>query len=284
MAEVGVNKTYGFLDNKGAVVIPLNLKHIGNNFPFVNGNAYAVKDNKLVIINLKGEVVKTTNIQSKTYYIEMTADGKYFSLAKETVYDDSNGIMVASSWMVVDLAGKIFFEVKTAYPPSPIATSTGYLIRHDGCHYMDKLMKKIFTISCEDCRPFSPGIVIYVNEQGVAFTDERGKSIKEAVYDNIGELVDGLAWAKKDGKYGFVDDKVNMVIEQKFDMAKNFSDGLALVKQGEKFGYIDKQGQFKIDPTFEVATSFRNGMAQVGTKTNQYLIDKSGKVFFKLKP
>lgn len=90
---------------------------------------------------------------------------------------------------------------------------------------------------------------------------------------------DGLAYARKNKKLGFIDTKGNWVVEPQFDKARSFVNGLAPVYNGSKWGYIDTKGDLVVEYQFEDAEVFStDGLAPVKVGKNWGFIDKSGKL------
>ena len=61
-------------------------------------------------------------------------------------------------------------------------------------------------------------------------------------YDEAGAFYDGLAVAKKDGKWGFIDKNGTPVIDFQYESCQAFSNGLAKVMTSCMIQYIDKKG------------------------------------------
>jgi hypothetical protein len=90
-------------------------------------------------------------------------------------------------------------------------------------------------------------------EGGWGFLDEKGQVAVAMQFDNVTYFSDGLAAAKKDGKWGYIDNKGNWIIQPSFaDTPGPFQNGIAKIeiKEGEhwdspsKLGYIDKTGKY----------------------------------------
>ncbi len=82
-------------------------------------------------------------------------------------------------------------------------------------------------------------------------------------YDEQGDFYEGLAWVKKDGKYGYIDKTGKEVIPCIYEGAGDFSEGLAAVKQDDKWGFIDKTGKEVIPCNYDDAGNFYEGMSWV---------------------
>jgi hypothetical protein len=55
---------------------------------------------------------------------------------------------------------------------------------------------------------------------------------------------DGIAKARKDGKYGFTDRDGGWVIQPEYDILYEFSEGCAAARKDGKLGYIDINGEW----------------------------------------
>lgn len=91
------------------------------------------------------------------------------------------------------------------------------------------------------------------HEQGKsAIVDKSGNII--VPFDNYERLEvfsNGLALAKKDGKYGFLDTSGKVHIPFQYEWAREFSDERAAVKVGDKVGFIDTTGKMVIPAQFD---------------------------------
>ena len=108
----------------------------------------------------------------------------------------------------------------------------------------------------------------------VGFIHENGKMVNE--YDDIGSLnEEGLALAKKDGKFGFIDQTGKEIIPPVYDEVGSFNQqGLALVKKDGKSGFIDQTGKEIIPLTLMI--DFFN-MVEVEKDGKWSVIDLMGK-------
>jgi len=71
------------------------------------------------------------------------------------------------------------------------------------------------------------------------------KNIKKSLqhkFDLVGVFSEGLAYVKKDDKFGFINEDGNVVIQLQFDHVNNFSSGKAYVWNQKRGYYIDKNG------------------------------------------
>ena len=61
----------------------------------------------------------------------------------------------------------------------------------------------------------------------------KAEQILAAQFEDVGEMIDGIAPVKVDGKWGFIKENGEYIIEPKYDFAEEMVDGAAVV------GYID---------------------------------------------
>ena len=110
-------------------------------------------------------------------------------------------------------------------------------------------------------------------------------------YDNVWQPKEGLARAKKDGKYGYIDDNGKVIIPFEYEYAEDFNEGLAIVWKGYKLlvddyfkcGYIDKTGKEVISIKYDNAEKFKNGIAKVTENRESFFINKMGEKIISFK-
>lgn len=92
----------------------------------------------------------------------------------------------------------------------------------------------------------------------------------------INDFSEGLASAKKDGKWGYIDKKGNVVIDFIYEKANDFSEGLASVEKDGKAGYINAKGEVVVDFVYRSTYTFSNGYGVIRDGTYYGVIDKQG--------
>src|SRR5690606_2641673 len=116
--------------------------------------------------------------------------------------------------------------------------------------------------------------------------DKKGYiNIKEEVlipfiYDDIGVYTkNGLAPAKKDGKYGYIDRKGKEVIPFEYARFSYFYEsGLAIAKKNDKYGFIDKNGKEIIPIKYEKADKqMTDGVVLVSKDNKRAFFSNTGK-------
>ena len=107
--------------------------------------------------------------------------------------------------------------------------------------------------------------------------DKNGNEIIMGKYDLIWDFSDGIAKARKDGKYGYVNKKGEEVVKCQYDAAWKCSDGLAKVRIGNgiydhKYGYVNKMGIEVIQCQYEMLCSYSDGMAMGKKGGKNYIL------------
>lgn len=113
------------------------------------------------------------------------------------------------------------------------------------------------------------------NNEEVKVTEVGNLSLELQQIDDFSE---GLASAKKDGKWGYIDKKGNVVIDFIYENAGDFSEGLAPVKKDGKAGYINTKGEVVVDLKYRNTYSFSNGYGVIQDGIYCGAIDKDGNV------
>ena len=111
------------------------------------------------------------------------------------------------------------------------------------------------------------------NNEEVKVTEVGNLSLELQQIDDFSE---GLASAKKDGKWGYIDKKGNVIIDFIYENAGDFSEGLAPVKKDGKAGYINTKGEVVVDFKYRSTYSFSNGYGVIRDGTYYGVIDKQG--------
>ena len=110
---------------------------------------------------------------------------------------------------------------------------------------------------------------------GRGFIDKTGKLVVSGHFFDAGDLVNGVAPAELDNKYGFIDISGKWVQQPKWDHAESFSEGLAGVgtETGQfedevskdwpisKWGFVDRNFKLTIPQKFLAVGPFSEGLA-----------------------
>lgn len=132
--------------------------------------------------------------------------------------------------------------------------------------------------------PFERKTKVYhfKKEGKIGLINTKGEIIVKAIYDEIGDFNEALAYVKKDGLYGYIDEKGTLVIPLKYGNAGWFSEGLAPVVYNNKWGYINRENEVIIPFQYVgYVGPFSDGLAvyrKRGSEASkkQYSTDKVG--------
>ena len=112
--------------------------------------------------------------------------------------------------------------------------------------------------------------------------NEKGETIIQPVYDQIGEIRENMVPVKNNGMWQYVNTSGELAIPMTYYNAGPFEGGVAVVKKldGNGFSYINTSGQEVIPgQTFRTANQFVNGYASVQDQSSYKwgLINKEGR-------
>lgn len=124
------------------------------------------------------------------------------------------------------------------------------------------------------------GLAVAKKDGKYGFLDKAGKKKIDFIYDGAEGFQEGLSKVKKGKMWGFVDKTGKEIVPPKYDFVWAFQDGLGLVKQNDKYGFVDKAGELVIPIQYEDAHSFNGGFAVVKKGGEVNFINKAGKVPF----
>ncbi len=228
---------------------------------FDSGIAYAKKDMMAYYLYSTG---KKTQLSGSTYIHHPFSDG----LARikkvktgEWGYTNAKGIITIDpefSQASDFKNGHAFVKVK----------GKDYIINKNG----DKRSAPF--ILDENVVIFSNGAGYIKDAEGKLRFFDRNLELKPQLYLEIEEFTSEMTRAMDiDGNIVIINEKGEQVLNLKeFDDAGNFSDGLAWVKKNGKYGYINPNGKLVIDTLFTYASDFNSNCAYVANGTRQGVI------------
>jgi hypothetical protein len=151
-------------------------------------------------------------------------------------------------------------------------------------YYVDGSSKPITEEKFTLARPFQDGIAVASDKSKSSLFDPllglinySGEWITQVEFEKIGEFHEGVARARRKGKWGLIgsDGKVNMPLT--FDDLDEANEGLIGVRKDLKWGYSDYFGNLILSPRFDAVTPFEQGRALVKLGSRWIVIDKLGK-------
>lgn len=287
------NGKFGFIDNKGKVVIAPTFDDVED---FSEGLALVTLDRKKFFIDRSGRVaIETKDFEPINGFTEGRARGNvttrspytkgYIDKSGEVVIDDgkiwgacvfSEGLacVVTGKWGFIDTSGK--FVIKPQFDEAgPFSEGLATVRLWDqskaSSHktgFIDRSGKVVIKPVFDVAQRFSEGLAAVGTRRGTddyqfGFIDKTGMMIIKPRFDWTYSFEEGMAAVRVSEKWGFIDKTGKMLIKPRFDKAEGFSDGFAAVAVKGKWGFIDNTGKFVIEPRFNEAGSFRNGLAFV---------------------
>ena len=150
--------------------------------------------------------------------------------------------------------------------------------------YMTGLRKRIADkLELDFVFKFFNGLARAKKDGKFLYINNYGKEITSDRFESAGDFSDGLACVKKDGQWYYIDKTGKEITSDRFDSVGYFYDGLARVCKDGKFYFIDKTGKQITSEGFDNAENFSDGLARVRKDDQEYYIDKKGRKIFDAK-
>jgi len=117
---------------------------------------------------------------------------------------------------------------------------------------------------------FSEGLIAIRRDRKLGYMDLDGNIAIEPRFDQGGQFSEGLAPVQLEGRWMFIDKSGTMTAQLPPDVvfAEPLSDGLSLAtsdsQSPRKFGYLGKNGKWAVKPAWDDANPFHDGLAYVG--------------------
>lgn len=270
-AAVFQNGGWGFIDDKGVVVIPHRYDEIQGD-RFYGEVAIVKKGAEWGVIDRDGkEILPITHRQ-----VQVDEQAGRFAIARADPNAQYGGVL----WGLYDFTGKQILphEYDTLHLPfvGGIATaSRGYghtaLITPDGKLLTDARYSKIVQYD------YTPWWIAWDHtaKTTTAFS-EHGQPKFTVPYERVGGMFEGLATFQDPAtqNYGYLDENGQIAIPAQFSLAMGFREGLALVcrKVGGPVEAIDRTGRTVAGPipgTYIRGRGFRNGLVWIGDETTK---------------
>lgn len=277
LAAVKLQEKWGFINEKGEVVIPLKYDWI---FEFSEGFSAVRIDNKWGFIDQSGK--------------------KVIALKYDDAKDFSEGlafVKLNEKWGVIDKTGKEITAFKYDGARDFI-NGLAFVQLNGKWGFVDKSGKELTAFKYDEAKDFSEETVAvsernFVFENRWGFINKTGREIIPLIYAEVGKFSDGFVRVKmKIGNVVYWEyyDSNGIKLGESYDNAKDFSEGLAAVQSSEtkKWGFIDKTGREYIPFIFdrigegglfpsEDSQMFKDGKVKVKKDGREFYIDKTGK-------
>lgn len=289
---------WGVINKNGKSVHECEYESISG---FDSGVAYAEKNNNSFYLYSTG---KSTQLPNTKYIYFPFSDG----LARiqnvktgEWGYTDPKGIIAieaefasASDFKnghaVVTSKGKSYvINKKGDMKAAPFmldenvvvfSNGSGYIKGNDG---MLQFFDKTFDVKPQkylEIREFSSNVAKTKRQDGkVVIINEKGEPFMLlSQYDDAGDFSEGLAWVKRNGKYGYVDITGKLVIDTLFTYASDFRSEYAYVAKGARQGVIKLAKTNDTFPMIHISDIKVNDSSMNGTVEADENFDISFKV------
>ena len=252
------NKKWGFVNEKGTLVIPAVFDEA---YSFDEGVSRVVRNDLYGLIDKKGKFIVPCQYKSIGFCV-----GGFFSV--QDVETDKKGFIEKTGKIVVpikyDSVGRFFDGMALVYK------------RNAGCGYVDATGKEVIPLQYADGWAFEQGTVPVKKNDKWGFINKKNKPLTSFVYDDAQPFEEGFSVVTKDDKKGFVNPQGKEIVPLVYENAEKFSEGLAAVKKEGKWGYIDTEGKVVIPFAYSYAGRFQEGTAYVLIYKTDFLIDKMG--------
>lgn len=103
-----------------------------------------------------------------------------------------------------------------------------------------------------------------------------GKMKIDALYNDAGDFIDGLARVRSGSQEFFINTKGDQK-SASYEKVRDFSEGFAAVKKNELWGFINTKGDVVIETRYDNVSDFYCGYALVKSGSSYGIIDASGK-------
>ncbi|MGP9669571.1 WG repeat-containing protein, partial [Psychrobacter sp. AOP31-A1-22] len=266
-----LDKTYGFVNNQGEVVIPLKFDYAEG---FVNGVSSVSLNSQWGLIDTTGYLV----IPNQYEHVSGFSDG----LARASIYDSDSryGFLNAYNKIVIPFEYSYAEDFHDGYAIVGRDGKTGVIDKNNNIVVPMKRYDYIFhTDSHEpETEDWQFRVGTY-NPPRVDILNSKGERVFP-IYQITGFFKEGLINVKKDGKWGYVDSDNKTKIDFIYDEALQFYDNKALVFKGGKAGFINSKGDVITPIEYDHIGIFdiNNGAEFMSARKGDiyYLIDRQG--------
>jgi hypothetical protein len=245
----------------------------------INHQFYASVGKEVRYMNTNGEYVVLANTEPEQFYPEESdvfpvKQGDkygymdiYGNISIPFIYEDAGPFKFDGTLAYVKKGGKYGFIGRSNSLSIPIIYDDAESFK-DGYSKV-RIGENEFLI--DDLGDRKDGLSPESNQNGLwGFVNNKGKTIIDFKYQDVGFFVSGLAPVNENGKWGYISPVGTTVIDFKFDEATDFNMNLSACKFEGKWGYIDFAGNFVIPNSYDVAFSFdySTSEAKVGKMTD----------------
>ncbi len=283
------NLKYGFLNNKGKVIIQ-PIYSYGSDFfkgksniildtipglVFIDGKqllfpeysktywyydelGLAVKNKKYGFINTKGEIIIPIEYDNAFPFFQ-----NYTSVKKN------------DKWNYIDKNGNIIFPDSLIFNYRPIIDNKAVFMKKN--IKVEKTKKMQSEDGSRTFVEFLNKTEKYQLKEGLI--DTNGNIILEPKFDEIsGYYQNGYMRVRNNGKTGIIDEKGEIIIPIEYDDISDFKNSVFLAKKNKKWGMINEKNNIVIPIEYNKIRFFSEGLALISLKGKIGYIDSNNKM------
>ncbi len=289
LAASSLNGKWGYLDLQGNVAIKHNYKQA---YSFIRNHSFVQDfDNKILLINSKGNIIDTVNCQSF----------KNFTFDYACIFD-------ANGWTAIDTTGTILFESRyfslqeldadhliakgidgygvintegdtlLALNHQMIYADTGHSIRvkkDDLYHYISKSDWKTKSTAFKKTFSFNKNYAVTKNLQDEYLVINNSYEVLHRLnHDEIIPISEQKLAYKEGKSWGLINLDGSRVTDARYNYFHKEQERRIVYALGDYFGYLDQNGNKINNSLYPLAWDFVNGYARV--------IDQGGIGFIRL--
>ena len=275
-APVDIKGRIGFIDEKGAVVIPP--KFGDNTTGFEDGLAVVeMNDGKFRFVDPNGELMPGAYDYAEPFddgFALVVNNGRRSYVTKDGEelvggFDDSNSfrcgvaaVFIDDDWWFIDRCGHFLFGPfdQADYFSHGLAIvvrkNVRYLLRRSGEMAQFPLQGRWLAVAHHDRIAFGG--------EKIGYADLDGKIVVPPTFEGFSSFRDLRAAVQVESKWGVIDTNGNWIVRPRFNSASRYSEKLCAVEENGKYIYLSTDGVKAITTDADIACDFYEGKAAIG--------------------
>jgi hypothetical protein len=250
---VGCQNTCAGKELRAVLKLLLSYKDdVMNNFKlFFNIQKYL-----LIALVLVGCSITNAEKNNNFYFVNKSGDNifnKYFLFA-EPFFEGKACINVNKKFGYIATEGKISIAPSYDYA---IGFQNGFAVVgiNNKLGFIDENAKFLLAPAFNEATSFiNDYACISYDNNNYGYINKKGIVVVEPIYKNMSFVSEGLINVKNsEGKWGYIDTNNNILIGFNYEETTPFYEGLAFVKKDKKWGVINKKNETIVTPQFELA-------------------------------
>ena len=274
LAEVSLDRKYGFIDKNGNEIIPLIYDRTSSEL-FGNKERY---NEGLILVNLRKKYgfLDNTGREVIPFKYDLALAFSEGLAIVNLGFDDTKSLDTKNGkYGFIDNKGNEVIPIKYDFAEN-FSNGLARVKLDQKWGFINKIGKEVLPLKYGYAFSFSEGLAAVSVNHKSGFIDLNGNKIIPFKYYYACSFREGLAKVNLNGKWGFIDKQGNEIIPIQYDNALSFREGLAAVKFNDKWGFFDKSGKEIIPFIYDSAFKFIEGLARVKLNGKEFYIDKLG--------